>query len=84
MILVAVIIGYLLGIAPFIIPKIIERIDRKAEKAEEIEQKEKDEKEQIEILDEWLNGAKQGINEPRQVNQQEIFEEYMTGKVKGA
>ena len=84
--ILAIVVGYLLGIAPFIVPKIIERIDEiKIEKIE-IKEKEKEE-EQKEIYDEWLNGKKQLeplINEPRQVDQHELFEEYMTGKVKGA
>ena len=77
MILVAVIVGYILGVAPFIVPKIVERIDgNKAtkEKAEEV-------KEQNEIFDEWLNG----LSETKQVNQQDIYNEYVTGQetVKG-
>lgn len=86
MILAAVIIGYVLGIAPFIVPKIIERIDKnKTIKIKE--QVEEKEKEYSELLDEYLNGPKQEdplINEPKQINQQEIYEEYVTGKVKGA
>ena len=76
MIILAVVIGYLLGIAPFIIPKIVERIDNN--KKVEIEAEET--KEQEELFDEWLNG----INEPKQVDSHELFEEYITGKVKGA
>lgn len=77
MVLVAVIVGYLLGIAPFIVPKIVARIDgNKAikEKAEEV-------KEQNEIFDEWLNG----LSESKQVNQEDIYNEYVTGQetVKG-
>lgn len=75
MVLVAVIIGYLLGIAPFTVPKVIERID-KNKTTEVIED---DKKEQLEILDEYLNGPKVGVN------QEDIYNEYITGKetVKG-
>lgn len=69
MILVAVIIGYLLGVAPFIVPKIIERIDSK----QKVEVNQEEEKERNEIFDEWLNGAKQ-------VNQEDIYKEYVTGQ----
>lgn len=69
MILVAVTIGYILGVLPFIIPKIAERIDNKQVKHEEIEEN----KSQAEILDEWLNGA------PK-VNQEDLYNEYMTGE----
>ena len=77
MIILAVVVGYLLGVAPFIVPKIIERIDNK--KAVEEEAEEQQEKE--EIFDEWLNGLK-----PEAVNQEDIYKEYVTGKetVKGA
>ena len=76
MILIAVIIGYLLGAMPFVIPKILERRETKTKITEEV----KDNKEQQEILDEWLNGPKQ-IG----VNQADIYNEYVTGKetVKG-
>lgn len=76
MIILAVIIGYILGIAPFVAPNIIEKIEATKKVKEEAE----DSKEQEEIFNEWLNG----VNEPKQVDQHELFEEYMTGKVKGA
>ncbi len=72
MILVAVIVGYMLGIIPFILPKILNN------KQKYIEQKEyvKKNKTQEEILDEWLNGPKSR----REVNQEDIYEEYITGQ----
>lgn len=75
MILVAVIVGYTLGAMPFVMPKIFELIKTRTKKVEET----KEDKEQKEIFDEWLNGSKQ-------VNQADIYNEYITGKetVKGA
>ena len=70
MILAAIITGYILGILPFIVPKIVERIDNRQVKDEEIKENES----QAEILNEWLNGV------PNKVNQQDIYNEYMTGK----
>ena len=77
--IIAVVVGYLLGVLPFIVPKIIKRIDnRKVTAAEETDKKEANE--QKEIFNEWVYG----VNEPKQVDQHELFEEYITGKVKGA
>ncbi|MGN1269352.1 MAG: hypothetical protein ACI4UU_00555 [Clostridia bacterium] len=73
MLLIAVIVGYVLGIAPFVVPKIIELRKNKINK----ETNPKDEKTQNEILDEWLNGAKESENK---VNQQDIYNEYLTGE----
>lgn len=75
MILIAVVIGYILGIAPFIVPKIYEAIKSKNVRQEEVA----DNKEQTEILNEWLNGPNK-INEK---SQEEIYNEYITGEVKG-
>lgn len=69
MILAAIITGYILGVLPFIIPKIVERVDNRQVKHNEIEEN----KSQAEILDEWLNGA------PK-VNQEDLYNEYMTGE----
>lgn len=76
MILVAVIVGYILGVMPFVLPKIIEIINTRKETIEEV----KEDKEQKEIFDEWLNGPR-----TKQVNQEDIYNEYVTGKetVKG-
>lgn len=70
MILAAIITGYILGILPFVVPKIVERIDNRQVKYEETKENES----QAEILNEWLNGV------PNKVNQQDIYNEYMTGK----
>lgn len=75
MILVAVIVGYILGSFPFILPKIL---DKKQEKVQYTERKEED-KSQAEILDEWLNGPK----EKRGINQEDIYNEYITGQETG-
>lgn len=74
MILIAVIVGYILGIAPFVVPKIIELKDNKKQ---EIENK-KESKSQEDILYEWLNGKTE--EDTKKVNQQDIYEEYVTGK----
>ena len=69
MILLAVIVGYTLGAMPFVLPKIIELIKTRTKTVEEA----KENKEQKEIFDEWLNG-------PKQVNQADIYNEYITGQ----
>lgn len=74
MILIAVIVGYILGIAPFVVPKIIELKDNEKQ---EIENK-KESKSQEDILYEWLNGKAE--EDTKKVNQQDIYEEYVTGK----
>lgn len=73
MVLVAVIVGYVLGIAPFVIPKIIEFYKNREKEKVDIEES----KEQAEIFDEWLNGPK--VNDSNEVNQQDIYDEYITG-----
>lgn len=80
MILIAVIIGYLLGVLPFGYPKIIQIIKEK----DEMKIKENNSNMQEEILNEWLNGNTN--NEDKNINQEDIFKEYITGKVvkKGA
>lgn len=77
MILTAVIVGYLLGIMPFIIPKLLEKREKQIKMKENKEQYESQE----EILDEWLNGPKSNNKEAEteKVNQEDIFKEYMTG-----
>lgn len=75
MILIAVIVGYLLGIIPFIIPKILERREEYLEKR----QNEIDCEKEKEIFDEWLNGAKTEESYNK-VNQADIYQEYTTGK----
>lgn len=71
MIILAVIVGYILGIAPFVVPKILEL--RKNKVVEETNKE--DVKTQNEIFDEWLNGPAK----TNQVNQEEIYNEYITG-----
>ena len=71
MILLAVIVGYILGIAPFVVPKILEL--RKNKLVEDTNKE--DSKTQNEIFDEWLNGPAK----TNQVNQEEIYNEYITG-----
>ena len=75
MILVAVIVGYILGVMHFIVPKILE----KKEEQIELKKDEEDYKTQKEIFDEWLNGAKENRNENK-VNQEDIYKEYITGQ----
>ena len=75
MILVAVVVGYILGVMPFIVPKILE----KKEEQIEFKKDEEDYKTQKEIFDEWLNGAKENRNENK-VNQEDIYKEYITGQ----
>lgn len=66
MIIVAVIVGYLLGILPFLCPKIYEIMQIRSYKASipEITP---------DIQDEWLNGTKKA-NTPK-----ETFNEYISG-----
>ena len=69
MVLIAVVVGYVLGIAPFIYKTIVEKTDKKeaTEKQASAEQ----------IFNEWLNG-------PEKTNQEiNIYDEYVTGEVKG-
>ena len=72
--IIAMIIGYILGIAPFITPKIIELVRNRVNTSK----KEEENKEQAEIFDEWLNGAKKEET-PTSINQQDIYNEYITG-----
>ena len=69
MVLIAVVVGYVLGIAPFIYKTIVEKTDKKeaTEKQASAEQ----------IFNEWLNGPEKTNQEPN------IYDEYMTGEVKG-
>ena len=75
MILVAVIVGYILGVMPFIVPKILE----KKEEQIELKKDEEEYKTQKEIFDEWLNGTKENRNDNK-VNQEDIYKEYITGQ----
>ena len=73
--ILAVVIGYLLGVSPFVVPKIVELIQNRTRK--DIEAQEN--KETAEIFDEWLNGPKD--SESEKVTQQDIYNEYVTGEV---
>lgn len=75
MILVAVVVGYILGVMPFIVPKILE----KKEEQIELKKGEEEYKTQKEIFDEWLNGTKENRNDNK-VNQEDIYKEYITGQ----
>lgn len=75
MILIAVIVGYILGVAPFIVPKLLEMKQDRVNK----EVSKEDIKTQNEIFDEWLNGETK-TNSKIQKNQEDIYEEYITGK----
>lgn len=82
MILFAVIIGYLLGVAPSIYKEIKEIINNKEAKSNA----EKDGIKTQELLDEWLNGPKKTETPPETpknnvgINQADIYTEYITGK----
>lgn len=78
MILIAVIVGYILGITPLIVLKMINNKEVKIKENKEAEEY----KEQQEIFDEWLNGPKK---EETTINQEDIINEYLTGQetVKG-
>ena len=85
MILLAVVVGYLLGVAPSIYKEIKEIINKREEKSNA----EKDGIKTQELLDEWLNGPKKP-EEPAKpettennnvgINQADIYTEYITGK----
>lgn len=84
MILVAVIVGYVLGSAPIIYKEIKEIIKSKQEE----NLNEKSLKENQELLDEWLNGPKKTATyetnnnqSDKGVNQVDIYNEYITGNV---
>ena len=73
--ILAVVIGYLLGVAPFVTPKIVTLIQNRVGKIKE----EKTENEALDIFNEWLNGPQD--TEKEKVNQEDIYNEYVTGKV---
>lgn len=76
MILIAVVIGYLLGIIPFIVPKLFS-IKEEKQSNKEMEDYYKN---QENILNEWLNGKEDKVNQTNEINQEDIFKEYVTGK----
>ena len=76
MFLIAVVIGYLLGIIPFIVPKLFS-IKEEKQSNKEVEDYYKN---QENILNEWLNGKEDKVNQTNEINQEDIFKEYVTGK----
>lgn len=74
MILVAVIVGYILGVMPFILLKVIENKRQVVERESDKE----NQKNQTDILSEWLNGPEK----PNKINQEDILDEYLTGEMK--
>lgn len=76
MILIAVIIGYILGTIPFIVSKLFS-IKEEKQSNKEMEDYYKN---QENILNEWLNGREDKVNQTNDINQEDIFKEYVTGK----
>ena len=74
MVLIAVIIGYILGIAPIVAYFLWQNRKEKVLKKEE----QKDENTVKNIVNEWLYG-KEPINEKKEVSQEDIFKEYVGG-----
>jgi len=73
MVLVAVIIGYILGIAPVVVYFLWQNRNIKPIKAVE-----ENNEETKNIISEWVYG-KQEENDKKQVSQDKIFEEYVGG-----
>lgn len=76
MVLIAVVIGYILGAIPFIIPKIFS-IKQEKQSNKEMENYYKN---QENILNEWLNGKEKVEAQDKGINQEDIFKEYITGQ----
>ena len=76
MVLIAVIIGYILGIIPFIVPKLFS-IKEEKQSNKEMENYYKN---QENILNEWLNGKEEVEAQEKGINQEDIFKEYITGQ----
>ena len=78
MVLIGVIVGYLLGIAPVIVLTILEIKSHKKEEKMSKENKTRQEQ----ILDEYLNGRQESEQRTNTaVNQEDILKEYLTGIV---
>lgn len=75
MILIAVIVGYMLGIAPSIYRDITDKTKEK----KQVITHETEKTEQQEIFEEWLNGPKE-VNKT-EITQEDIYKEYTTGIV---
>ena len=76
MVLIAVVIGYILGVIPFIIPKIFSAKEEK-QSSKEMENYYKN---QENILNEWLNGKENEATQTNEIDQEDMFKEYVTGK----
>lgn len=76
MVLIAVIVGYILGVIPFILPKILD-LKQEKQSSKEIEDYYKN---QENILNEYLNGISNATVKTNQIDQEDIFKEYLTGK----
>lgn len=76
MILIAVIVGYILGVIPFILPKILTLKEEK-QSSKEMENYYKN---QENILNEWLNGKEDEVTQTNEIDQEDMFKEYVTGK----
>ena len=76
MILITVIVGYILGVIPFILPKILNLKEEK-QSSKEMENYYKN---QESILNEWLNGKKDETAQTNEIDQEDMFKEYVTGK----
>lgn len=76
MVLIAVIVGYILGVIPFILPKILTLKEEK-QSSKEMENYYKN---QENILNEWLNGKEDEVTQTNEIDQEDMFKEYVTGK----
>lgn len=76
MVLIAVIVGYILGVIPFILPKILNLKEEK-QSSKEMENYYKN---QENILNEWLNGKEDEVTQTNEIDQEDMFKEYVTGK----
>lgn len=76
MVLIAVIVGYILGVIPFILPKILNLKEEK-QSSKEMENYYKN---QENMLNEWLNGKEDEVTQTNEIDQEDMFKEYVTGK----
>lgn len=76
MVLVAVIVGYILGVIPFILPKILSLKEEK-QSSKEMENYYRN---QENILNEYLNGISTETTQTNEIDQEDMFKEYVTGK----
>lgn len=76
MVLIAVIVGYILGVIPFILPKILNLKEEK-QFSKEMENYYRN---QENILNEYLNGISTETTQTNEIDQEDMFKEYVTGK----